>query len=79
MMIFSEETTRRVTSPWGAEVKKKLIDRGMRQDDLVKKLREGGFDIKKSHLTNLLYGIGVSSRKLEIEFINKLLEIPFTK
>lgn len=79
MKVFSEESTRRVLSPWGAEVKKRLIDRSLKQDDLVKTLRGRGHDINKSALSNLLYGIGASNRKAEIEAINEVLEIPYSE
>lgn len=79
MTTFSEASTRRVLSPWGAEVKKRLIDKSLKQDDLVGKLQGLGYCIDKAALSNLLYGIGVSNRQSEIESISQLLDIPYLK
>ena len=57
------------------EVKKRLIDRRMQQDDLVRALRNRGYDIGKAALCNLL--IGISNRRGEIEKISRILEIPY--
>ena len=75
--VFTAASTRRAVSPWGAEVKKRLIDRRMQQDDIVRTLRDSGFEIDKASLSNLLYGIGVSNRQREIETISRILEIPY--
>ena len=40
MVAFTEASTRRVLSPWGVEVKKRLIERSLKQDDLVAMLVE---------------------------------------
>ena len=45
MVAFNEASTRRVLSPWGAEVKKRLIDRSLKQDDLVSMLRHQGHNV----------------------------------
>ena len=79
MVAFTEASTRRVLSPWGVEVKKRLIDKSLKQDDLVAKLGEQGHSIDKAALSNLLYGIGVSNRQPEIERISQLLDIPYRK
>ena len=79
MVAFNEISTRRVLSPWGAEVKKRLIDRSLKQDDLVSILRHQGYSVDKAALSNLLYGIGVSNRQSEIESISALLDIPYLK
>lgn len=79
MTTFSEASTRRLLSPWGAEVKKRLIDRSLKQDDLVDKLQDLGYKIDKAALSNLLYGIGVSTRQAEIESISQFLDIPYSK
>ena len=42
MVAFTEASTRRVLSPWGVEVKKRLIERSLKQDDLVAMLVEQG-------------------------------------
>lgn len=79
MVAFTEVSTRRVLSPWGAEVKKRLIDRSLKQDDLVGMLLDQGHTIDKAALSNLLYGIGVSNRQPEIESISQFLGIPYAK
>jgi len=76
---FTEASTRRVLSPWGVEVKKRLLDRSLKQADLVTMLRARGHNIHKGALSNLLYGIGVSNRQSEIESINQFLDIPYLK
>lgn len=77
MVTFNEMSTRRMLSPWGAEVKKRLIDRAIKQDDLVSMLQKQGCNIDKAALSNLLYGIGVSNRGTEIERISQFLDIPY--
>lgn len=79
MVTFSEASTRRVLSPWGTEVKKRLIDRALKQDDLVVMLQRLGYSIDKGALSNLLYGNGVSNRQAEIESISQFLNIPYLK
>lgn len=74
-MIFDDSMLRRQLTPWGVEVKKKLLEKNMKQDELVIWLRDRGSDIEKGHLTNLLYGIGITSRKDEIQAISKFLDI----
>ena len=77
MRVFTASSTRRSVTPWGVEVKKRLIDRSMKQEDLVAALKGRGFQIDKQGLSNLLYGVGVSNRQGEIELISALLEIPY--
>ena len=77
MMVFNAASTRRAISPWGTEVKKRLLDRQMRQDDLVSALRNQGYSIDKAALSNLLYGIGISNRQDEIASISQILDIPY--
>lgn len=79
MAVFREASTRRVLSPWGAEVKKRLIDRSLKQDDLVDALQGQGHSINKAALSNLLYGIGASNRQEEIEYISRFLDIPYIR
>ena len=79
MFVFTEQATRKQCSPWGAEVKKRLIDRGLRQQDLVNKLNEKGFKINKALLSALLYGNCASAHIAEIREINAILEIPETE
>lgn len=77
MMAFNAASTRRAISPWGTEVKKRLLDRQMRQDDLVSALRNRGYTIDKAALSNLLYGSGISNRQDEIACISQILDIPY--
>lgn len=77
MIEFTIASTRRAPSVWGGEVKKRLIDRGLRQADLVQMLKEKGFDVDKHSLANLLYGVGSATRQGEVEFISRLLDIPY--
>lgn len=79
MAPFNSASTRRVLSPWGVEVKKRLIDRSLKQDDLVAMLVEQGHSIDKAALSNLLYGTGASNRQPEIECISRFLDIPYRK
>lgn len=79
MTTFCKASTRRVLTPWGAEVKKRLIDRSLMQDDLVAELQKQGFAINKASMSNLLYGIGASNRQAEIEIISCLLDIPYIR
>lgn len=78
-MIFDEKSYRMVCTPWGLEIKKRLLDRNMRQDELVVYLKGRGFNIQKGQLTNLLKGIGTSNRRAEIEAISELLDIPLQR
>ncbi|HBR31921.1 MAG TPA: hypothetical protein DD733_07545 [Clostridiales bacterium] len=75
MFVFNNDSARRVYTPWGKEVIKRLIDRDMRQSDLLTKLQTEGFNINKHHLSNLMYGVGTSARTGEIKEINRILEI----
>lgn len=79
MTTFNESSTRRLPSPWGAEVKKRLIDKSIKQEDLVNMLQVQGYSIDKYALSNLLYGLGASNRQPEIEYISQLLDIPYAK
>ena len=77
MTVYTAASTRRSFSPWGMEVKKRLVDRRMIQEDLVSALRNQGFEIDKQTLSNLLYGLGSTNRQGEIEAISRLLDIPY--
>lgn len=79
MTAFCQASTRRTLSPWGTEVKKRLIDRTLKQDDLIDKLRGQGYSINRATLSNLLRGIGASNRQGEIEFISQFLGIPYVR
>lgn len=73
--MMNEKDTRRIMTPWGKEVKKRLLDRDMSQDDLVNILVHNGFKIAKWNLSDLIYGIGAPARIPEIKAINQILGI----
>lgn len=75
MFIFNEESVRSTLTPWGMEVKKRLIDRGLKQQDLVDRLSEKGFKVNKATLSQMLKGIGIGTRMAEVHEINVILEI----
>ena len=77
MFVFDEKSTQRSITPWGAEVKKRLIDKNIKQQDLVATLLKKGYKVNKIIISQLLYGIGVSARGEEIREINRMLDIPF--
>ena len=68
-------------TPWGAEVKRRLVEREITrtqpytQAGIIKHLAEKGFEISKSNFSFLLKGVGVSNRTAEIKEINELLGI----
>jgi hypothetical protein len=62
-------------TPWGVEVKKRLIDKGMKQQDLVDILQRKGYNINKHVMSMLLRGMCVSTRQAEIQEINEMLGI----
>jgi hypothetical protein len=77
MFVFDEISARRNLSDWGREVKRRLLERNMQQNDVVRALNEHGFSMGKMQLTNLLRGGGAGVRRKEIRFINELLGIPY--
>lgn len=77
MFIFDEKSTQRILTPWGKEVKMRLLERNMQQNDLVSALLEKGYKVNKIIISQILYGIGASARGEEIKEISKILEIPF--
>ena len=77
MFVYNESSTRRVYSAWGIAVKKRLLEKNIRQDEVVKSLNDKGFNMSKGHFSNLLYGIGTTTRTEEIAAINRMLDIPF--
>ena len=68
-------------TPWGAEVKRKLLERELArtppctQIDVVAHLVSKGFNINKQTFTFMLKGTGVTKRTAEVNEINKLLGI----
>lgn len=77
MFVFNEQSTRRAPTSWGIEVKKRLIERNIRQADIIEQLKGLGYKVDKFSFNNLLYGIGVSVRADEIAEINQMLDIPY--
>lgn len=77
MFVFNERSTKKILTPWGVEVKKCVIELGITQNDVVDHLNRQGFNINKTHFSNLLYGVGVSARQGEIRSINEYLGIPY--
>ena len=75
MFVFSEESVKSTLTPWGLEVKKRLLDRGMKQQDLVDELLRRGYKVSKITLSQMLKGIGISARMPEVHEINGILEI----
>lgn len=75
MFVFSEESVKSTLTPWGLEVKKRLLDRGMKQQDLVDELLRRGYKLSKITLSQMLKGIGVSARMAEVHDINGILDI----
>jgi len=77
MFVFDEKSTLRTLTPWGVEVKKRLIDNNLRQQDLVIALQKKGYKVNKIIISQILYGIGASARTEEIMEISRILKIPF--
>jgi len=77
MFYFDKKSTHRIYTPWGIAVKKGLIDKGMKQQDLVRALVAKGYNINKIIVSNLLYGICATARVAEIKEISRILDIPF--
>lgn len=75
MFVFSEESVKSTLTPWGLEVKKRLLDRGLKQQDLVDRLLAKGYKVSKITLSQMLKGIGISARMSEVHEINAILEI----
>lgn len=76
MFVYSAKESQRPRTPWGKEVKMRLLDRDMTQQDLVTALTKKGFKVDKMTISYLLRGIGSSARTGEIDEINRILEIP---
>lgn len=54
MFLFSEESIKRSFTPWGIEVKKRLLDKGLKQQDIVDELQHKGYAVNKITLTRYL-------------------------
>lgn len=75
MFVFTEESTKISLTPWGKEVKRRLLELEITQQTVVDMLSEKGFNIDKMTFSRLLKGIAVNSRKAEIHEINVFLGI----
>lgn len=74
MIVFNENDLQKQKTPWGKQVSHALIERDLKQTDMVKYLKDRGFDINKITFHQLLYGVGVNARQGEIDAINKFLD-----
>lgn len=72
---MSEINTKRTLTDWGIEVKKAVIEKSIKQNDIVAHLNKCGFKINKCNFSNLLFGIGVKKRAAEIAEINSFLKL----
>ncbi|MCL2856160.1 MAG: hypothetical protein FWE19_00350 [Oscillospiraceae bacterium] len=81
MTVFDESAYKAALTPWGTEVKKRLLDRESErkppytQDEVVAYLSDKGFNVNKKVFSAWLRGVGVTTRKAEIAAINELLGI----
>jgi|GEM_PF-4972639 len=57
--------------------KKRLLDTGMMQKDLLNTLICKGYSMDKQALSNLLYGLGTTKYQQAIREISDILGIPF--
>lgn len=60
---------------WGAAVSIALIQKRLKQKDLLLELQSRGYDIDKGTLSSLLRGRGATTKTSIIDEINKILEI----
>ena len=66
----------RPLTPWGKEVKKRMIDLDLEPEDLVRAVRDKGITFDKTKLSRVISGeVGQKSPEL-IAAIDSLLEIP---
>jgi len=75
MFVFTENSAKRELSAWEKEVRKRLIERNMKQVDLISHLNKSGFKVTKQILYQILSGNVTNARRGEISEINKLLGI----
>ncbi len=78
MFIYTEESATPRLTPWGLEVRRRLLERNnMKQMDLIRELeKKNGITIVRSTLTMLLQGRGTSNHRDTIHAINEILGIP---
>ena len=76
MIVLNTASLQNGKTEWGKAVSKQLVDKNLKQQDLVTFLVNQGFEkTDKSFISKLLSGIGTSTHMPEIEAINKLLDI----
>jgi len=75
--VFEASALNKRPSVWGLEVKKRLLERGMQQNDLVAALSGRGIDVDKNNVSNLLYGTALKTArdKSAANAINEILDI----
>ena len=77
MFICTSDSVKGTVTPWGAEVVRRLKQRGMKQTEFVEWLRVSGVPkADKSVFSQWLRGTAVKGKLKEISIINSLLEIP---
>ena len=76
MFIYTEESATQNQTPWGKEVRHKLLDANLTQTKLIEQLKEKGFILTKSQLNALLKGRGLRTQQDAIHAINQILGIP---
>lgn len=76
MYVFTAESTHVRPTEWGAEVLRRLKERGQTQIDLIKALADAGYPIGKVQFCRLLRGNGASTQMDLILQVNAILDIP---
>ena len=76
MFIYTEESATQKQTPWGIEVRHKLLDANLTQTKLIGELKSKGITLAKSQLNALLKGRGLRTQQEAIHAINQILGIP---
>lgn len=77
MFVYNERNAERpLLTPWGREVKSRLIRQEITQKELIDKLKWKGFRISEPAFTGILQGRGLKNRRDLIHEVNSILEIP---
>lgn len=80
MFIYTEESATPHLTPWGLEVRRRLLENGnMKQTGLIKLLEKKNIFLKRYTLVLLLQGRGTSNHRETIHAINEILGIPESK
>lgn len=75
MYEFTLQSAMARLTPWGEEVKRRLKDRDMTQDNLCAAMRTQGYEIDKVHMCILLRGRCIKKNIPLIIAINRFLGI----